>query len=250
MKTNSRIRTAVKRSVHFVLTESFTESIEGVSKNFTREFWRYLDDENSSTRKIIRKKAWNVWTEYGEDVLSANFTQGTMIVITKRGPEITMSLKEVAGPLTELSKIRNTESKLNELTENEKEFERIWNGLMKINGNYPSHYRPLTSPVAQMISLRTGAPLPVVCSAINKKIMPSDLSSGYVELAKKSMPDEVFDESIVNAAIRDGIAERVGDPKNFTFKVKRDKYREWVARIEANKWDVGEASEEIQIEEE
>jgi len=237
-KKHSRLRTAIKRSVHFVLTDAFADSLEGVGKNFTREFWRYLDDSNSTTRKVIYKKAYNVWNNSGEDVLSANFTEGSLIVTTKRGSEIELSLKETAGAMTVLNKInvQNAIEGGENNPENDRIFEEIWNKLIAINGEYPSNYRPLSSSVAQMIAARTGAPLPVVCFGINKKFMPSDLSNGFIELFKKSMPKEVFEESLVNSAIQDGVAERVGQENNFTFKVKRDKYREWMARIEASRW--------------
>jgi len=243
-KNHSRLRTAIKRSVHFVLTDAFADSLEGVGKNFTREFWRYLDDPNSTTRRVVYKKAYNVWVNAGEDVLSANFTEGSLIVVTKRGSEMELALKETAGAMTVLNKI-NVEDAIEgdeNSPENDRRFEEIWNTLISFNGEYPGDYRPLTASVAQMISARTGAPLPVVCAGINKKFMPSDISNGFVELSKKSMPKEVFEESLVNAAIRDGVAERVGQENNFTFKVKRDKYREWIARIEASRWRDNEAS--------
>jgi len=248
---NSRLRTAIKRSVHFVLTDSFADSIKGVGKNFSREFWRYLDDQNSTTRKVIFKKAWNVWVDSGEDVLSANFTQGSLIVVTKRGQELAMSLKETVGAMTELNKVQAADAIEGDenSVENDKMFEKVWNKLSSFNGEYPSNYRPLSASVAQLISARTGAPLPVVCAAINKKFMPSEISNGFAELSKKSMPKEVFDETLVNAAIRDGIAERVGPESNFTFKVKRDHYREWVARTEATRWrDVEAVPDENVIE--
>jgi len=249
IKRHSRLRTAIKRSVHFVLTDAFADSLTGVSKNFTREFWQYLDDPNSTTRKVIRKKAFNVWSNAGEDVLSANFTEGSLIVITKRGSEIELALKETVGTITVLNKINVEEAQEGDINslENDRKFEEIWNKLIYTNGEYPSDYRPLTSSVAQMISARTGAPLPVICFGLNKKIMPSNLSNGFVELSKKSMPKEVFEENLVNSAIQDGVAERVGQENNFTFKVKRDKYREWIARVEASRWKSNEAapSEEI-----
>jgi len=244
MKKHSRLRTAIKRSVHFVLTDAFADSLVGVSKNFSREFWKYLDDPNSTTRRVVRKKAFNVWNNIGEDVLSANFTEGSLIVVTKRGSEMEIALKETAGSITVLNKINVQESLEGDSnsSENHRKFEEIWNKLIDTNGEYPSDYRPLTSSVAQMISARTGTSLPVVCFGLNKKIMPSDLSNGFVELSKKSMPKEVFEEGLVNSAIQDGVAERVGQENNFTFKVKRDKYQEWIARTEASKWRDSEAA--------
>jgi len=241
MRINShqRKRYAIKRSVHFVLTDAFANSLEGVSKTFSKEFWLYLDKKDSVTRKSLRNKAWSVWIDNGSDILSTNFTQGTLLVITKRGQALSLGLKETAGDLTEVRKIE-AQVPVGEdpkTLENDQMFDKIWQKLIYQNGSYPSNFRPITSAVAQMIAARTKAPLPVVCAGILKKFMPSNLSNGFIEMADKSMPDEVFSESLVNSAITDGIAERVGEANNFTFKIKRNHYREWMARVEARNWE-------------
>jgi hypothetical protein len=238
MNSHERKRYAIKRSVHFVLTNAFADSLKGVSQTFTKEFWSYLDNQNSDTRKALRNKAWKVWSDSGVDILSTNFTQGTLLVVSRRSEEFVLSLKEVAGELTDIRKIRakNPIGDDPRTPENDDIFEKLWSDLIYHNGSYPSNFRPVTASVAQMIAARTGAPLPVVCAGINKKFSPSEISNGLVEMTKKSMPDEVFEESLVNAAINDGIAERVGEAQNFTFKVKRNQYREWIARVEARKW--------------
>ena len=241
MRINSheRKRLAIKRSVHFVLTDAFANSLEGVAKTFTKEFWRYLDNKSSVTRKSLRSKVWSVWSDVGVDILSVNFTQNSLLVISKRSAFMSLSLKETAGPLTELRGIQ-AQSPIGEdpkTPDNDKIFEKVWNDLIYHNGSDPSNFRPVTSSVAQMIAARTKAPLPVVCAGIKEKFMPSELSEGFLVMANKSMPDEVFEESVVNSAIADGIAERVGEANGFTFKIKRNHYREWVARIEARNWE-------------
>jgi len=239
LNSHERRRFAVKRSVHFVLTDAFANSLEGVSKTFSKEFWRYLDDKNSVTRKNLRNNAWKVWIDNGSDILSTNFTQGSLLVTTKRSSSIMLSLKETAGEMTELRRIE-AQAPVGEdpkTPDNDDLFTEIWNNLIYQNGSYPSNFRPITSSVAQMISARTQAPLPVVCAGISEKFKPSELSNGFLEMADKSMPDEVFGESLVNSAIADGIAERVGEASNFTFKVKRNHYREWIARVEARNWE-------------
>lgn len=239
MNSHERKRYAIKRSVHFVLTDAFADSLAGVSKTFAKDFWHYLDNKNSVTRTNLRNKVWKVWSDTGIDILSTNFTQGTLLVITKRSEVMSLSLKEVAGEMTELHKVSASSSVGDDpmTPENDKLFEKIWKDLIYQNGKYPSNFRPVTAAVAQMIAARTKAPLPVVCAGINEKFPPSDVSNGFIEMAENSMPDEVFDESLVNPAIADGIAERVGDANDFTFKVKRNHYREWKARVEARRWE-------------
>lgn len=241
MRINSheRKRLAIKRSVHFVLTDAFANSLEGVAKTFTKEFWRYLDNKSSVTRKNLRSKAWGVWSNIGVDILSVNFTQNSLLVVSKRSEYMSLNLKETSGPLTELRGIQ-AQSPIGEdpkTPDNDEIFENVWNDLIYQNGSYPSNFRPVTSAVAQMISARTQSPLPVVCAGIKEKFMPSELSEGFLVMAENSMPDEVFEESVVNSAIADGIAERVGEANDFTFKVKRNHYREWIARVEARNWE-------------
>jgi len=104
-------------------------------------------------------------------VLSSNFTQGTLLVVSRRDEEFFLSLKEVAGELTHLRTV-NSSLPLGEdarTPENDDIFEKLWSSLIYQNGSYPSNYRPVTSAVAQMVSARTGAPLPVVCAGIAKK---------------------------------------------------------------------------------
>jgi len=244
--SHKRMRFSVKRSIHFVLTNEFANSLKnnsggGVVSTFTREFWRFLDDssKNNEVRKNLRQQLWIVWGDAGEDTLSVPFTEGTSLIITKRGPEFSLSLKEVSGELTEINDTRS-EGPINEdpsTPESKKIFEELWTKITKYNGNYPSNYRPVTSPVAQMIAARTQAPLPVVCTGIQKKFMPSELSNGFIELAKHSMPDEVFDQSLVDRAIQNKVAERVGPANAFTFQVKKGKYQEWMSMVSASRWN-------------
>jgi len=240
--SHKRMKYAVKRSVHFVLTDEFTDSIRnssghGVGSTFTREFWKYLDDKskNQNVRKNLRQKVWTVWVDAGEDTLSTPFTEGSELIVTKRGPEFTLSLKETAGPLTDLNKVRS-EGPVGEdpdTPESRKVFENLWSKLTAYNGNYPSNFRPLTASVAQVISARTSAPMPIVSAAVMKQYMPSEISNGMIELANHSMADEVYDETLVERAIANGVAERVGPAQNFTFKVKRGKYQEWMSMVAA-----------------
>lgn len=245
INSHQRLRTAVKRSVHFVLTDDFSDSLKnseggGVVSTFTREFWRFLDDsaKNQTVRKNLREKLWNVWRNVGEDTLSVPFTQGTYLIVDKRGPEFSLSLKETSGELTEINDVRS-EGPIGEdetSPESKKVFEDLWKKIIFYNGTYPSHFRPVVAAVAQMVAARTNAPLPVVCAGITDKFMPSELSNGYLELAKHSMPDEVFDQTLVDRAIANNVAERVGPANAFTFKVKKGKYQEWKSMVSASRW--------------
>ena len=76
--------------------------------------------------------------------------------------------------------------------------------------------------------------MPIVCAAITKQYTPSEFSNGFEELSKHSMPDEVFDQTLVDRAIANGVAERVGPANAFTFKVKKGKYQEWVSMVAAS----------------
>jgi hypothetical protein len=238
INSHERKRIAVKRSVHFVLTDAFANSMEGVSKTFTKQFWHYLDNKSSVTRKNLRSKAWTVWSDIGSEILSVNFTQNTLLIVSQRQDVLTLSLKETSGEATDLRRVQVPEPVGDDprSSENDEMFNNIWEDLVYHNGSYPSNFRPVTAPVAQIIAARTETPIPVVCAGIKKKFMPSELSNGFIEMAERSMPDEVFDEDLVNSAIADGIAERVGEPNDFTFKVKRNHYREWRARVESRSW--------------
>lgn len=238
MLKKKRLRLAVKRSIHFILTDRFSDAIKnksgnGIAATFTRDFWRFLDDfsKNNDVRYNLRQKLWNVWVEAGEETLSTPFTEGTYLIVSKDNSLFNLELKEVDGGLTTLKQVRMPNLILNDPnnTENKNKFEELWNKIVSYNGNYPSSNRPITASVAQAISVRSEAPMPIVCAAIKKQFLPSELSNGFQELAEIAMPDEVFDESLVEKAIANGVAERIGDPKNFTFKVKKGKYQEWNA---------------------
>jgi hypothetical protein len=175
--SHKRMRLSVKRSVHFILTKKFTDSIRnssgsGVGSTFTREFWKFLDEKskNSETKKSLRQKLWTIWLDSGEDTLSSPFTEGSQLVVSKRGSEFTLSLKETAGELTELNKVNSEGPSIDNPSSPESMsiFESLWGNLLKYNGDYPSNYRPLTASVAQVIAARTGAPMPIVSAAITK----------------------------------------------------------------------------------
>jgi hypothetical protein len=256
--SHKRMKIAVKRSVHFILTKKFSDSIRnssgnGVGSTFTREFWKFLDDKskNQETRKNLRQKLWTIWLDAGEDTLSSPFAEGTKLIVSKRGSEFTLSLKETAGELTELNKVNSEGPSIDNPNSPESMsiFEALWTKLLGYNGNYPSQFRPLTASVAQVIAARTGAPMPIVCAAITKQYTPSEFSNGFEELSNHSMPDEVFDETLVARAIENGVAERTGPAQNFTFKVKKGQYQEWqsiLAVQDVKNNPIIEESEEIE----
>jgi hypothetical protein len=227
--TDERKREAVKRSVHFVMSDEFVRSLDGVTKNMTRDFWSYLDDRKSGVRKKLRDAAWTVWGG-GAATHSVPFTHNTKLVVDRASGNLFVRLKETSGKLTELSRVLVTKpvgDDLESLT-NHQVFEALWSALITHDAAYPSKERPVTSAVAQVVSERYKAPLPVVLNGIVTCFVPSLLSNGLFEMYRKTMPSEVFSESIVNEALRNGEVERLDF---WRFRVVKKKYREWRMRI-------------------
>jgi hypothetical protein len=224
-----RAREAVKRSVHFVLPNDFAKALEKAVPGLCREFWAYLDTR-SAARAKLRNLAWNVWNVVGADTLSVAFTHNTKIVVNKENKTTMMlQLKETGGKLTDLMKVLSPSPVGNPHDPvNVTQFEKIWRLLVSRGEGYPSLERPVTAAVANVVAGRYKAPLAVVLFCFNTRFQPSLLSNGLIELARQTMPGEVFTEDVVQAAQDAGETERVD---HWTFKVKKAAYQRWRMRV-------------------
>ena len=223
-----RNREAVKRSVHFVLPNDFGKALQKAMPGLCREFWLYIDSKSALKTKL-RNIAWNVWTPSGADTLAVSFTHQTKLVVNKESQTMMLQLKESAGKLTDLMKVLAPKPQGDmHNPENVQLFQKIWNLLIARGEAFPSPERPVTAAIASVVSGRYRAPLPVVLFGINTRFQPSVLSNGLIELARQTMPGEVFAEDIVKAAQDAGETERID---HWTFKVKKAAYQRWRMRV-------------------
>jgi len=223
-----RTREAVKRSVHFVLPNDFAKSLEKAVPGLCREFWAPLSNK-STVRKNMRNAAWNVWGVSGADTLSVAFTHKTKLVINKESQVLLLQFKETGGKLTDLMKVL-VQPPVGDQHDplNVQQFEKIWRLLVAAGEGHPTPERPVTAAIAEVIAGRYRAPLPVVLFCLNTRFQPSVLSNGLIELARQTMPGEVFTEDLVKAAQDAGETERID---HWTFKVKKAAYQRWRMRI-------------------
>jgi len=193
-----------------------------------REFWQPIDTQ-SAVRKRLRDSAWNVWALAGADTLAVAFTHQTKLVVNKEATTLMLQLKETAGKLTDLMKVL-AQSPIGDQNDpvNTQQFEKIWRLLIAKGDGYPSPERPITTAVASVVAARYRAPLPVVLFCLNTRFQPSVLSNGLIELARQTMPGEVFTEDVVKAAQDAGETERLD---HWTFKVKKAAYQRWRMRV-------------------
>lgn len=239
MTQQSRSREAVKRSIHFVLSNDFSRSLEQLKKNYCLQFWSFLDKGVSETKRKLRNAVWTVWTHSGPRTLSIPYAHQTQLIVdsTIRKGSLVISLKETMGKATIIKQVNNVPPSFEEDEDprNINNFKYIWNQVSSFDGQYPGPERPIPVAVAHVITEKYKAPLPIITVGITVHTPPSHLTEGFRALARNNMPDEVFPEDMVAEAIRYGEVERLD---HWTFKVNKRFYQDWRARVHAAGWTV------------